>query len=70
MTDRAYGAWDRIRELCRRLKPILGPQMEKIFTAYAFEDAEKRPQIRSRTRARRPRNSISSHRLDIPYSSL
>ena len=45
MTDRVHGSGDRIRELCRRLKPILGDQMEKIFTAYSLEDPEGKKQI-------------------------
>lgn len=36
---------ERVRELCLRLKPILGDKMEQIFAAYAAEDAEGKKQI-------------------------
>lgn len=37
----------RVRELCLRLKPILGEKMEHIFAAYAAEDVEGKKQIES-----------------------
>jgi hypothetical protein len=34
-----------VRELCLKLKPILGPSMEQVFAAYCAEDAEGKQQI-------------------------
>ena len=36
---------DKVREACRKLKPILGPQVEQLFLAYRAEDEEGREQI-------------------------
>jgi hypothetical protein len=36
---------DHVREMCLRLKPILGSQMDEIFAAYCVEDAEGKEQI-------------------------
>ena len=36
-----------IRELCSKLKPILGSKMDQTYAAYLAEDAEGRSQIQS-----------------------
>jgi len=36
---------ERVRELCLRLKPIMGEQMERIFAAYCAADAQGKEQI-------------------------
>ncbi len=36
---------DRIRQLCRKLKPVLGSKMDQLFLAYSAEDKEGREQI-------------------------
>jgi hypothetical protein len=36
---------ERVRELCLRLKPLLGERMEQVFAAYVAEDAEGKKQI-------------------------
>ena len=36
---------DRVREMCRKLKPVLGPQVEQLFLAYRVEDEEGKEQI-------------------------
>jgi hypothetical protein len=39
------GRMEQIRQMCRRLRPILGPKVDQIFTAYRVEDEEGREQI-------------------------
>ncbi|MBN2454912.1 MAG: hypothetical protein JXB29_00005 [Sedimentisphaerales bacterium] len=34
-----------VRQLCLRLKPVLGSQMDKIYTAYLAEDDQGKKQI-------------------------
>ena len=36
---------DRVRELCRQLKPILGEKMEQVFQAYLAEDETGKQQL-------------------------
>ena len=36
---------DRVRELCRQLKPILGEKMEQVFQAYLAEDEPGKEQL-------------------------
>lgn len=36
---------DRVRELCRRLKPIMGRRIDGIYAAYLAEDADGRSEI-------------------------
>ncbi len=43
MPDR--GNFNNIRQLCLRLRPILGAQMDQIYAAYLAEDADGRSQI-------------------------
>ncbi|MCC6487750.1 MAG: ATP-binding protein [Candidatus Hydrogenedentes bacterium] len=45
MLERGSGNPERVRELCRRLRPILGPQMDRIFLAYSLEDVDGKRQI-------------------------
>lgn len=35
----------RVRDLCQRLRPVLGKQIDDIYTAYCLEDAEGKAQI-------------------------
>ena len=37
--------WGSVREICQRLKPILGQKVEGIYQAYLAEDAEGQRQI-------------------------
>jgi hypothetical protein len=39
------GNFNNIRQLCLRLRPILGARMDQIYTAYLAEDADGREQI-------------------------
>jgi hypothetical protein len=39
------GNFSNIRQLCLRLRPILGPQMDQIYAAYLAEDPDGREQI-------------------------
>ncbi len=39
------GNFNNIRQLCLRLRPILGVRMDQIYTAYLAEDADGREQI-------------------------
>ena len=45
MADRVSSDAGHVRELCLRLKPILGSQMDRVFAAYCAEDVEGRKQI-------------------------
>ncbi len=45
MPEGFRGSNERVRELCRKLKPIIGTQAERIFSAYVLEDAEGKKQI-------------------------
>jgi hypothetical protein len=45
MFERGAGNPERVRDLCRRLKPVLGPRMDRIFTAYSLEDVDGKRQI-------------------------
>lgn len=45
MPDGTTGKTEHIRQLCRRLKPILGDRMNQVFEAYCAEDAEGKQQI-------------------------
>ena len=45
MADAGKPEVGNVRELCLRLKPILGPQMDQIYAAYCAEDSEGKKQI-------------------------
>jgi len=45
MTEFRPGNTDRVRDLCRRLKPIIGPKMDQLFSAYCAEDVDGKTQI-------------------------
>ena len=45
IADRISSDAGRVRELCLKLKPILGSQMDQVFAAYCAEDAEGKVQI-------------------------
>ncbi len=45
MADRVSSNAGHVRELCLKLKPILGSQMDQVFAAYCAEDVEGRQQI-------------------------
>jgi hypothetical protein len=34
-----------VRQLCRRLRPVLGPQMDQVFAAYCAEDPDGKQQL-------------------------
>lgn len=39
------GRMEYVRQLCRRLRPVLGIRMDEVFTAYCAEDAEGKQQL-------------------------
>ena len=43
MVDKAN--FSNVRQLCLRLRPILGPTMDRVYEAYMAEDADGREQI-------------------------
>jgi len=45
MADFRPGKPEQVRELCRRLKPIFGPEIEQLYQAYQAEDTEGKQQI-------------------------
>jgi hypothetical protein len=45
MADRDSSNAGHVRQLCLRLKPILGVQMDQVFAAYCAEDVEGKKQI-------------------------
>jgi len=45
MFERGGGNPERVRELCRKLRPLIGPQMDRIFSAYTLEDSDGKRQI-------------------------
>jgi hypothetical protein len=45
MTESKSSQDSKIREICLKLKPILGDDMEQIYTAYCLEDTEGKQQI-------------------------
>lgn len=45
MVDPGTGRLERVRDLCRKLKPILGPPVERLFLAYSAEDKAGKEQI-------------------------
>lgn len=45
MFERGSGNPERVRELCRKLRPLFGPQMDRIFAAYSLEDLDGKRQI-------------------------
>jgi hypothetical protein len=45
MADRDSSNAGHVRELCLKLKPILGQKMDQIFAAYCSEDSEGKKQI-------------------------
>ena len=45
MGDRDSSNAGHVRELCLRLKPIIGTQMDQVFAAYCAEDIEGKKQI-------------------------
>jgi hypothetical protein len=47
MFEGASGKPEQVRELCRRLRPILGAKIDQIYSAYLAEDADGRIQIQN-----------------------
>jgi len=45
MPDGTVGKTENIRQLCQRLRPILGNKMSQVFEAYCAEDVEGKQQI-------------------------
>lgn len=45
MAEFRPGNTDRVRDLCRKLKPIIGQKMDQLFSAYCAEDAAGKTQI-------------------------
>ena len=45
MPDGTVGKTEHIRQLCQRLRPILGNKMSQVFEAYCAEDVEGKQQI-------------------------
>ena len=45
MAEYDRGKASRVRELCRLLKPVIGPQAHKIWIAYVAEDENGKKQI-------------------------
>ena len=45
MADGPSGKIEYVRQLCRRLRPILGARMDQVFTAYCAEDADGKEQV-------------------------
>jgi hypothetical protein len=45
MPDATTARTEYVRQLCRKLRPILGENMKQVFEAYCAEDAEGRQQI-------------------------
>jgi len=43
--DGKSGKMEYVRQLCRRLRPILGARIDEVFTAYCAEDAEGKQQL-------------------------
>ncbi len=43
--DNRNGKMEYVRQLCRRLRPILGAKMDEVFTAYCAEDPEGKQQL-------------------------
>ena len=47
MVEPRSAAAERVREVCRKLKPLLGERVNRLFMAYAAEDDEGKKQIES-----------------------
>lgn len=45
MCDGKSSRMEYARQLCRRLRPILGPRMDEVFTAYCAEDPDGKQQL-------------------------
>ena len=45
MFDGKSNRTEHIRQICRRLRPILGPRIDEVFAAYCAEDAEGKQQL-------------------------
>ncbi len=45
MFDGKSGRMEYVRQLCRRLRPILGEKMDGVFSAYCAEDADGKQQL-------------------------
>jgi len=45
MFEAKGGRVEYVRQLCRRLRPVLGPRMDEVFAAYCAEDSEGRQQL-------------------------
>jgi hypothetical protein len=45
MPDFTFGKIEHVRQICRRLRPVLGEKMDGIYGAYLAEDADGRSQI-------------------------
>jgi hypothetical protein len=43
--DGKSGKMEYVRQLCRRLRPILGPRMDEVFAAYCAEDSDGKEQL-------------------------
>jgi len=45
VTDFTSGRMARVRDLCRRMRPLIGERADRLFTAYTLEDDEGRKQL-------------------------
>jgi hypothetical protein len=45
MIDGKSGRMEYVRQLCRRLRPVLGARMDEVFAAYCAEDTDGRQQL-------------------------
>lgn len=45
MSDGTISKTENVRQLCRKLRPILGNKMNQVFEAYCAEDAEGKQQV-------------------------
>ena len=43
--DGKSGKMEYARQLCRRLRPVLGPRMDEVFAAYCAEDSDGKQQL-------------------------
>ena len=45
MFDGKSSRMETVRQLCRRLRPILGARIDEVFTAYCAEDSDGKQQL-------------------------
>ncbi len=45
MPSKSFGNIEKVRDLCRKLKPVLGGKMEQVFQAYMAEDDDGKEQL-------------------------